>query len=176
MKKVGIILLICFLLCFVLACFTYYILENITINTSNLFLEEDEDNIQNNIYYSSWSISIPKINLKNVNIEEGISKEVLDRSVGHFPNTNITDGNVCLAGHNRGEKVEYFARIDELMKGDEIIYNTFYETKKFSVEEIKQIDAYDWSELEDKNENRLTLITCIKDSPNLRLCVIAKEV
>lgn len=49
--------------------------------------------------------------------------------VGHFENTNLLNGNVGLAAHNRGYPINYFARLKELEFGDEIIYKQGYETK-----------------------------------------------
>ena len=34
--------------------------------------------------------------------------------VGHFENTNLLNGNVGLAAHNRGYPINYFARLKEL--------------------------------------------------------------
>ena len=57
--------------------------------------------------------------------------------VGHFENTNLLNGNVGLAAHNRGYPINYFARLKELEFGDEIIYKQGYETKKYVVNEKK---------------------------------------
>mgnify|MGYP000345637288 CR=1 FL=1 len=56
--------------------------------------------------------------------------------VGHFENTNLLNGNVGLAAHNRGYPINYFARLKELEFGDEIIYKQGYETKKYVVNNI----------------------------------------
>lgn len=49
---------------------------------------------------ATWKIEIPSINLE-APIREGTSQNVLYTSVGHFENTNLFDGNVGLAAHNR---------------------------------------------------------------------------
>ena len=49
---------------------------------------------------TTWQIEIPCINLV-APIKEGTTQEVLLTSVGHFENTNIFEGNVGLAAHNR---------------------------------------------------------------------------
>ena len=47
--------------------------------------------------------------------------------------------------------------------------------KDYSVYNITKIDETDWSPLQDTEENILTLITCVKANPNLRLCIQAIE-
>ena len=67
-------------------------------------------------------------------VKEGSSNEILNEYIGHIENTSIYDGNVGLAGHNRGNKNSYFARLNELKKGDIITYKT-----NFLQESIKLI-------------------------------------
>ena len=58
-----------------------------------------------------WGIYIPKINL-NAQISEGTTKEVMDKYVGHFIDTGVIKGNICLGAHNRGYPVNYFENIN----------------------------------------------------------------
>ena len=120
-------------------------------------------------------LTIPKINLIDVNICENVELETLSHSIGHFENTNIYEGNVGLASHNAGIKANYFADINKLELGDEIYYKTRYGTKNYVVNSITQIKSDDWSYLEHTEDNRITLITCISGNPNLRLCVQGVE-
>ena len=85
------------------------------------------------------------------------------------------DGNVGLAAHNRGNKYSYFARINELDNGDEIKYQTQYGQRTYVVNSKKEILETDWNPLKSTKENKLTLITCIKNKVNQRLCVEAVE-
>ena len=48
----------------------------------------------------NWYIEIPKINLV-APISEGTTQEVMNKYVGHFENTNVWEGNIGLAAHNR---------------------------------------------------------------------------
>ena len=116
-------------------------------------------------------LTIDKINLK-ATVKEGSTQEVLR----HISETAKYDGNIGLAAHNRLNKYSYFARLNELEKGDEVIYQTKFYTRKYRV--IKKIVIYDtdWSYLEDTTNNRITMLTCIKDRPNQRLCVQAVEI
>lgn len=120
------------------------------------------------------SLKIEKINL-NGTVKEGSTNEILRDYIGHIEETAKYDGNVGLAAHNRGNKYSYFARINELEPGDEIVYTTKYGERKYIVDIKKEILETDWSKLEGTTDNRLTLITCIKNKVNQRLCVQAVQ-
>ena len=120
------------------------------------------------------SLKIEKINL-NGTVKEGSTNEILRDYIGHIEETAKYDGNVGLAAHNRGNKYSYFARINELEPGDEIVYTTKYGERKYIVDTKKEILETDWSNLEGTSDNRITLITCIKNKVNQRLCVQAVQ-
>ena len=63
----------------------------------------------------------------------------------------------------------------ELEIGDEIIYESKYGQRKYIVQDKKEILETDWSMLKQTKDNRLTLITCIKNKVNQRLCVQAVQ-
>ena len=92
-----------------------------------------------------------------------------------MPETSKYDGNIGLAAHNRGNEYSYFARINELSKGDKIIYKTKFYERIYIVNSKVVIYDTDWSYLQATKDNRITMITCIKDKPNQRLCVQAIE-
>ena len=117
---------------------------------------------------------IEKINLK-ATVKEGSNQEILKEYIGHISETAKYDGNIGLAAHNRANKYSYFARINELEKGDTIIYKTKFYTRTYVVTKKKVIYDTDWSYLGPTKDNRITMITCIKDKPNQRLCVQAVE-
>lgn len=116
-------------------------------------------------------IKIDKIGFEGL-IYEGTSLSTLDKGVGHFDNSSYLNGNVCLAAHNYSN---YWAKLYTLENGDKITYTSFLGTKEYKVNSITQISATDWSKLEKTNENILTLITCVKNTPSQRLCVQAIE-
>lgn len=121
-----------------------------------------------------WKLEIPNINLE-ANIEEGTNKEILDEFIGHFEETKKNLGNIGLAAHNRGYKVNYFEKLKELKEGD-LIYYTYKETKRAYVVISKTIiKDTEWSNLKNTEDNRLTLITCVENRPELRRCVQAIE-
>ena len=59
--------------------------------------------------------------------------------------------------------------------GDEIYYQTEYGTKRYIVETKSIINEEDWSYLQETEDNRITLINCVKGQPEKRLCVQAVE-
>lgn len=122
------------------------------------------------------TLEIPRIEL-SAPIKEGTNKSVIDKYVGHFTNSDIWEGNVALASHNRGENVStYFSRINELQKDDEIIYKTKLGERKYKVTETKEIDDNDWSVIESNEEkNKITLVTCVVNESSKRYCVIGEE-
>lgn len=119
-------------------------------------------------------LNIPKIDIRAA-VREGSNSQVLKRYIGHIEGTALYDGNVCLAAHNRGNKYSYFADIDKLEIGDEIIYQTKYGIKKYRVSRKETIKETDWNMLSNTEDNRLTLITCIANKKDLRMCVQAIE-
>lgn len=123
---------------------------------------------QNNIDTKKiWQIEIPKINLV-APIAEGTSANIMNEYVGHFEETPKNKGNIGLAAHNRGYKVNYFQDLKLLQKGDLIIYTYNGEISKYSVNELGIIKDTDWSKLESSSQDKLTLITCLEDEPEYR--------
>ena len=138
-------------------------------------MNNDRQTKESNINENIWQIEIPKINLI-APIAEGTSQEVMLEFVGHFENTEILNGNVGLAAHNRGFPINYFARLKELKEDDEIIYKTKYGVKKYKVFLSTIITDTDWSYLQKSDKNTITLITCVEKRPENRLCIQGIEI
>lgn len=117
-----------------------------------------------------WQIKIPKIKLE-APIAEGTTVEVMNKFVGHFEETNLWNGNVGLAAHNRGYPVNYFENLKKLNFGDEIIYIKGKNKRTYKVDTIEIIKETDWSYLQKSRENKITLITCVENNPEYRLCI-----
>jgi sortase A len=129
------------------------------------------------LYYDDGSIgtlSIPKLNL-TVKVYEGETLENMRVGVGHFEFTSTWDGNVGVAGHNRGVPAA-IGGIKDLNNGDEIIYTTKYGVRTYVVYNKQQIADTDYSVLGWTDENILTLITCVEGTPNLRWSVQCKAI
>lgn len=129
--------------------------------------------IQNNELLGT--LTIPSINLIKAPIKEGTELSIIAEAIGHFTSTSITTGNIGLASHNRGSNANYFANIYKLKKGDEIYFEGIYKTRKYLVETVSKIDETDWSYLQETQDNRITLITCVKNETSKRYCVQAVE-
>ncbi len=157
---------------------SYWVKSEYSLNNT------DKKNLENynflNIYNFDNGIigylSIPKINLFNVPIVEGVSQEVLNRAIGHFENSSICKGNICLAAHNRSNTVNYFNKLYTLNYGDILILKTINGVSKYSVSFSKIIDSKDWSYLQKEKDDFITCITCINNSPSKRLCVRAIKI
>ena len=108
-------------------------------------------------------------------IKEGTDDKTLNSAIGHFEETNIEDGNVGLAAHNRGYDKNYFENLKKLEIGDIIYYIVNNSIHEYKVSEILVIYETDWSMLEDTGENKITLITCVENREEYRLCIQAKE-
>lgn len=182
MKKNIIYILIAIIVLIIVILITRFILikhqENNNINELTPIDNLNNENIgseiiQEEIFDSTkiGTLTIPKINLYDIDICESVELETLSYAIGHFENTSIYEGNIGLASHNAGTNANYFADINKLQKGDEIYYKTKYGTKRYIVNTIVEIDSYDWSYLEQTEDNRITLITCVASKPNIRLCI-----
>ena len=181
MKKIKVI---CLITIFILLTGAMIFLSN--YNSSKLVNVEDiktDDNYENITYDKTedvWDdsvlgiITIEKIGL-NATVKEGTTSDVLLEYVGHIENTATYDGNIGLAGHNRGCKNSYFARLNELKIGDEIRYKTKFYERTYVVDNIQVILETDWGLLQSTEENKLSLITCITNKRKQRLCVQATE-
>lgn len=128
------------------------------------------------LYYDDGSIgtlSIPKFNI-SVKVYEGETLDNMRIGVGHFEFTSVWDGNVAIAGHNRGVPAA-IGQIKNLEYGDEIIYTTKYGTRTYEVYYKEQITDTDYSNLGWSETNILSLITCVENVGNMRWCIIAKQ-
>lgn len=118
-------------------------------------------------------LEIPSIQLK-VTAYDGDTYAAMKKGIGHISSTSTWNGNTGFVGHNRGSS-GYFEKLKKLSGGDEMTYTTILGTRTYVVESVSKIAETDWSKLEYTNDNRLTLITCVEDVPNQRLCVQAVE-
>lgn len=143
-------------------------------STSNSKEQESNRQVQA-IKNSKWRVEIPKIGI-NAPIKSGTTQDVLATAVGHFPETNKWNGNVALAGHNRGYNCNFFQNIKKLKVGDSIFYHTEKGVREYKVVVNKIIYQTDWTYIQDTEDNRITLITCVENMFEYRRCVQAVEV
>ena len=134
-------------------------------------------NVTGDLYYADGSLGtlkIPSIGL-TVNIFEGTDNAALAKGAGHFANTSIWAGNVCLAGHNRGV-TNHFGKIHTLNVGDTITLTTKFGTRTYAVASVEKVGVMDSSGTAATSGNRVTLYTCVMNEPDYRWCVIATAV
>lgn len=120
-------------------------------------------------------IVIPKIGVDKI-VVEGVSLRVLKKGPGHFPETPLPgqEGNAAIAGH-RTTYGAPFHRIDELEAGDEITVETVQGEFRYVVSEQLIVAPTQVDVLQDKGDDRLTLIACHpKYSARQRIVVVAQ--
>lgn len=128
------------------------------------------------LYYSDGSLGtlkIPSIGL-TVKVFEGTGSAPLLKGAGHFEGTSIWDGNVPVAGHNRGVRND-FGRIHTLWAGDIITFTTKLGTRSYAVTGVTKVSVNDVSGLEPTAVNMISLYTCVMDQPAFRWYVTAVE-
>ena len=132
--------------------------------------------VTSKLYYRNGSlgkIEIPTLGL-SVRIYQGTDSKTLAKGIGHFEDTSIWEGNVCLAAHNRGAN-SYFGQIHTLNIGDKITLTTKLGTRTYKVTDVSKVSETDRSGLADSGENMLTLYTCVRNQRDQRWCVTAVE-
>ena len=120
------------------------------------------------------SLRIPAISL-TAKIVQGTDSAALAKGVGHFTDTSIWAGNVCLAAHNRGSN-SYFGKIHTLNIGDRITLTTKEGTRTYSVTSVEKISETDNSGTASTSDNQITLYTCVRNEREYRWCVKGSEV
>jgi len=132
--------------------------------------------VTSGLYYANGSLgtlAIPSIGL-TVGVYEGTGSAPLLKGAGHFENTSIWNGNVPIAGHNRGVRND-FGKIHTLKSGDLITFTTVLGTRTYAVSSVTKVDVSDTSGLASTAENCITLYTCVENQPAYRWCVRGVE-
>ena len=132
--------------------------------------------VTSDLYYDGGhlgTLKIPAIGV-NVKIYQGTDSATLAKGAGHFTDTSIWAGNVCVAGHNRGTNC-YFGEIHTLNIGGEITLTTKLGTRTYSVTSVQKISETDGSATGSTSDNRITLFTCVRNESAYRWCVTAVE-
>lgn len=131
--------------------------------------------VTSDLYYSGGylaTLKIPTLGL-SVKVYQGTGADALRKGAGHFANTSIWEGNVAIAGHNRGVN-NHFGKIHTLDIGDTIKLTTKLGTRTYEVYAVYKVSVDDMSVLNDSTENIITLVTCVMNQPDYRWCVQAR--
>lgn len=152
--------------------------ESIQIGDNSDLDDTPLENIEQDIIHYDdeiGTLTIPDILLDNAPIRESVELSTLSETIGHFPSTSIYEGNVGLASHNSDSQGDFFKNLKKIKIGSEIFYQTNYGTKRYVVTTKEIISEEDWSYLQETEDNRITLITCVAGQKDKRLCVQAIE-
>ena len=123
---------------------------------------------------SIGTVKIPSLGITR-KVWEGETTTSMSKGMGHYSATSAWDGNVGVCGHNRGSSYA-IGSIKNLKQGDVITYTTVYGTRTYAVSSVETIASTDWSKLQATADNRITLTTCLANTPEKRVCVQAVEV
>ena len=130
--------------------------------------------VTDDLYYSGGylgTLKIPAIDL-STKVYQGTGSSVLAKGAGHFPDTSIWAGNVCIAGHNRGVRDD-FGELHTLEPGDSVTWKTKLGTRTYKVISVEKVLETDTSGTAATSDDRLTLYTCVRNQRNYRWCVTA---
>ena len=102
-------------------------------------------------------LEVPRLNLSTP-VVEGDEEEILDRAVGHLPDTPLPwqDGNSAVAAHRDG----LFRPLKDIAVGDEIRLRLPDGELRYRVARTRIVTPADLSVLEPGPRPMLTLITC----------------
>lgn len=132
--------------------------------------------VTDDLYYSAGhlgTLKIPALDL-SVKVYQGTDSKTLSKGAGHFTDTSLWDGNVCIAAHNRGTN-SYFGKIHTLEAGDTIAWTTKLGTRTYEVVFVSKVSETDAGGTAATADNCLTLYTCVRDQRDYRWMVRAVE-
>jgi len=123
-------------------------------------------------------LTIPDIGLSARVYEGEDNMETMEKGVARFRHTSAWEGHIGLSAHNinLNGTPGHFLNIHKLKEGAVIRYETALGVREYAVERVFPVAEHDWSALSRTPENRISLVTCITGSPQLRLVVTAVEI
>ena len=120
-------------------------------------------------------LSCERLDIK-VSVAEGIGRDTLRISAGHFPDTALPgEGNFSIAGHSSLVYTCLFNKLREAELGDVITVQTHDDLLTYVIDDIQVVNPDDVWVLEDTDESILTIVTCTNSGKN-RLILRASEV
>jgi len=129
---------------------------------------------------TSYSLSIPKLNIKDMNVE--IAGEDLDQHLIHYAGTALPGqyGNPVIFGHsvlpifyNPKSYISVFSKLPTLDEGDEIFVSFDGVEYRYVVESYHEVKPDQVEVLEQRYDRQtITLITCVPPGTYLRRGVI----
>ena len=154
----------------------WFISDNTNQKTPSLLAQNDSSN--------NYLLSIPKLNIRDAVVTIGSMD--LKKSLIQYPQTALPGqlGNAVVFGHsvlpqffNPKAYMTIFSTLFKLKPNDEIELNFDNIDYKYIVEDIYEVQATDFSVLEQRFDGRyLTLITCSPPGTYLRRLVIKAKI
>ncbi len=147
-----------------------------TNNSYNDYISQNKDVELST--YSDGSIGTIKILNANLEVKAFDYDDIyqsMRKGVGHMDSTAYWNGNAVFFGHNRGS-YGYFEKLKNVKIDDTVVYTTKEGSRTYKVDKVEKISETDWSDMSYTIENKITLITCIADTPSQRLLVQATEI
>ncbi len=116
-------------------------------------------------------LTVPKLGLYDVLVQDGTSEPILTEGAGHVPGTGypwIEGSNTYIAGHRLGYPGTgsdlVFWDLPSLVAGDEIILeDSLGQTYTYQVSEILEVSPYDLSVTGSTGSDIVSLQTCIEN-------------
>ena len=115
-------------------------------------------------------IEIPKINV-SLPVYHGVSSNVLNKGVGHLPETSLPVGgestHAVLAGHSGMSHARLFTDLPKLKIGDEFYIHVYGKTMRYKVDQIKKVQPWNTTDLNIiEGQDYVTLLTCVPIAVN----------
>jgi len=123
-------------------------------------------------------LTVPDIGL-SVRVYEGENDmAMMEKGVARFRHTSAWEGHIGLSAHNinLNGTPGHFLNIHTLQNGAVIRYETALGVREYAVDNVFEVDEYDWSALARTQENRISLVTCITGKSTHRLVVTGAEI
>lgn len=127
-------------------------------------------------------IDIPAIGITRMPFFHGTSSTVLDKALGHIPETSIPIGgentHAFITGHAGLQNQVLFTYLNQLKEGDYFIVYILGETLKYEIDDISTVEPTDTSVLTiQEGKDLITLQTCTPiDLNSHRLLITAHRV
>ena len=109
-------------------------------------------------------IEIPKIGV-SLPVYHGVSSNVLNKGVGHLPETSLPVGgkstHAVLAGHSGMSHARLFTDLPKLNEGDVFIVHVYNKAMTYRVDQVKTVWPWDTKDLTIvEGQDYVTLVTC----------------
>lgn len=120
-------------------------------------------------------LTLERLDIK-VSIKEGVDKQVLKLSAGHFPETALPGkGNFCIAGHSSFVYTCLFNDMHKAVLGDVIVVDTLNSSHTYEITDIMVVNPDQVEVLDPSSESLLTIVTCTNNGNN-RLIIRGTEI